>query len=101
MWRGDSRLLPVDEVVRRAGGRRGYNSRRRFLALARRVVLGQLVLQGGRRTQVELAAAFGVWQSTISRDLAAMHALWLQSLEAAAAARKGATHAEAQGSPSP
>jgi hypothetical protein len=66
-----------DTVCRRAGGRRGYNARRRFLALYRRRRLLDLALKHDlslfdHGAQAELARRLGVHRSTVHRDLRAL-----------------------------
>jgi hypothetical protein len=61
------------EICRRAGGRRRYNARRKFLAEIRRFQLVKLFEEhdpfewGSRK---KLAEKLGVSESTISRDIA-------------------------------
>ncbi len=58
-------------AARRAGGRRGYNSRRQFQANIRVLsVLAELKKVGFRRgNQAEIARRLGVSRSVVSRDL--------------------------------
>jgi HTH domain len=64
----------LDEVKRRAAGRRAYNRRRQFLALFRQRRMVQLIGQYGlgRGVQSRLARELGVSRQTISRDVAAL-----------------------------
>jgi IS30 family transposase len=76
MWRHDhNRILPLDQVARRAGGRRHYNAVRRLRAVQRKVQVAQLYREG--LSQHEIARRLGVHPSTISRDLAYLHTRWL------------------------
>ncbi len=68
-----------DEVCRRAGGRRHYNSVRQFRAALRRTELAHLLVTGAvgspffdRGTQRRLADRLGVSETTISRDIATL-----------------------------
>ena len=75
MWTGQAgRLLTLDQVHRRAGGRRHYNAVRAFQASYRRHRLAQL-LAAGVWSQAELARRLHVDPSTISRDLQKLKAL--------------------------
>jgi len=58
-------------MARRAGGRRHYNSCRRFCAAMRRKRIVTLLPAYGWR-QARVARALGVSESTVSRDLDAM-----------------------------
>ncbi len=77
---------PDDVVHRRAGGRRAYNARRRDEALLRRSEVARLSLHWSRAHSplqrgkgAWIARQLGVSEATISRDLAAIRALWLES----------------------
>jgi hypothetical protein len=63
----------ADEVARRAGGRKHYNSWRRWLAFCRRhtEVARRLFAQGAwtRGVQARLARELGVSRATICRDV--------------------------------
>jgi DNA invertase Pin-like site-specific DNA recombinase len=62
-----------DEVARRAGGRKHYNTWRKWLAFRRRYVevARRLFAQGAwtRGVQARLARELGVSRATISRDV--------------------------------
>ncbi len=64
-----------EQVCRRAGGRRHYNSMRQFHATMRRhEVFAYWRASGGAwGWQAEAARALGVNRSTISRDMAAFY----------------------------
>ncbi len=78
---------PDDVVARRAGGRRRYNAQRRFEATLRRCQVARLSLRWAmahpdpfqRGKGAWIARQLGVSEATISRDLAAIRALWLES----------------------
>ncbi|MBM4094039.1 MAG: hypothetical protein FJ276_32220, partial [Planctomycetes bacterium] len=63
-----------DNIRRRAGGRRGYNSRRHFLAVQRRRQVARLLLEIGmaRGYQRRLARELSVSPVTICKDIAAL-----------------------------
>jgi hypothetical protein len=64
--------LSWDQICRRAGARRRWNSLRTFLANERRrQILELLIEQGGleRGAQSRIAEALGVHRSVISKDL--------------------------------
>ena len=83
-----SASAPLNEVYRRAGGRRHYNSWRQFCAAYRRLEVARLLLalaqQGvpwhGR--QARMARQLGVSEATISRDYAVLHREWLARQQA-------------------
>ena len=63
-----------NEVCRRAGGRRAYNSWRTFTKILRRHDVARLLLEYGhkRGVQARIAAVLGVSEATVSRDLQAV-----------------------------
>ena len=72
-----SASAPGDEVARRAGGRRYYNSMRQLRALLRRGQLIQFLHDEGRGygDQARAARRLGVSAATISRDMAVAYYL--------------------------
>ncbi len=78
--------MPWEEICKRAGGRRHYNSWRQHMALLRQLEVARLMWQhtgkgvGGRYGwQAAAARALGVSRATISRDAAQLEALWRES----------------------
>ena len=67
-----SKLTTHDEAMRRAAGRRNYNSVRQFRASRRRVEVYRLTREYGlgHGVRQRIADEIGVSRSTISRDLA-------------------------------
>ena len=67
--------LTWDAMCRRAGGRRGYNRLRQFLANYRLTKVVELLRETGFRRgyQTIIANALGVHRSTICRDLRRLH----------------------------
>jgi DeoR/GlpR family transcriptional regulator of sugar metabolism len=63
-----------DEAIKRAAGRRRYNYTRRIKAELRRAELIEFVFEenGAYGLQAQAARRFGVSESTISRDMAAI-----------------------------
>lgn len=70
-----------ESIYRRAGGRRHYNSVRQMRALNRQMLLVELmskldILERGWQTKA--AEILDVSKATITRDLKAIHAYWIQ-----------------------
>jgi hypothetical protein len=70
MWRGHEGVLTQEQLQRRAGGRRHYNSWRQFLARLRQ---GEVITLVGQGVKVPaIAAQLQVNPSTIRRDIQAV-----------------------------
>ena len=69
------------DPFRAAGGRRGWNRQRQDMAEIRRLEVVRLLRKvgSGRGSQVTIARALGVSESTVSRDVRAVFAMTGQS----------------------
>jgi hypothetical protein len=70
------------EASRRAGGRRAYNTKRRFMAAHRRRKVLELLCRTtgfGYGCQARIAAILGTSPATVSRDCRALRQAWLDA----------------------